>query len=105
MRVLTLKSLKGCMLPGGKTKAGTDYTGINMAGTTTETEAIYAKGWTLAIRGPFLAFLSPLNHAGKRMGFLRPLQDFDVGLELDDGESIESLQRWDSHPAQSKEKK
>jgi hypothetical protein len=104
VKLLTIRSLKGTDLPGVM-ENGAAVGGLKLNGMTTEAEAVYARGWTLSLRGPLLLFQSPAAKDGSRRVFIKPLADFDVGFRLEEGESIESFQRWDSHPTEQKGQK
>jgi len=101
MRLLTLRALKGCQFPPGPNDC---YKGLNLSGMTRTAEEIFASGWSLAIRGQSLIFIAPV-HDKKRAVYTKYYPDFDVAFEFGEDESIESLNRWDSHPAQEKVKK
>jgi hypothetical protein len=104
VKLLTIRSLKGTDLPGVM-ENGSAVGGLKLNGMTTEAESIYQRGWHLAIRGPILLFLSPVAKDGTRRVFTKPFAEFDLGFHLEPGESVESFQRWDSHPVQEKGQK
>ena len=101
MKLLTIKSHKGCMLPPGPNEC---YKGVNMTGLTKEADDLFALGWSVSIRGNSVSFISPKDPTGRRRAHASQFDAFDWTFELEEGESIESLNRWDSHPA-TKEKK
>jgi hypothetical protein len=101
---LTIRSLKGCDLPGVPVNGAT-VGGLKLNGMTTDAEAVYARGWTLALRGPLLLFISAPAKDGSRRVFVKPLNEFDLGFRFEEGEALDGFQRWDSHPAEAKKDK
>lgn len=102
MRLLTIRSLKGCDLPGVMVN-GAAVGGLKLNGMTTEAEHVYAKGWTLSIRGPLLLFVSaPDKTDGSRRVFIKPLSEFDLGFRFEEGETLDGFGKWDSHPVEQK---
>lgn len=104
MKLLTIRSLKGCDLPGVMVN-GAAVGGLKLNGMTTEAEAVYSRGWKLALRGPLLLFLSTPDKDGKRRVFIKPVVEFDLGFELEADETLDGFNRWDSHPAEQKGQK
>lgn len=97
MKLLTIRPLKGLDLPGN-VENGSAVNGLKLV-MTTEAEAVYARGWQLHLRGPLLMFESPPAKSGMRRLYVKQWADFDLGFELGPDETIENLNRWDSHPA------
>lgn len=79
--------------------------GLKLNAMTTEADAVYQRGWKLALRGPLLLFLSTPDKEGKRRVFIKPVVEFDLGFELEADEGLDSFNRWDSHPAEQKGQK
>lgn len=101
MKLLSIRSNKG----GDIMPAYDGTTGLKLNSMNYEASDLFGKGWRLALRGPHLLFSSPANADGKRLVYMRAVTDFGLSFEMDADEALESLQRWDSHPAQDKAKK
>lgn len=96
MKLVSFRANKGLHLPGINVN-GADQSGLRMNTLPKPAEEVFATGWQLHLRGPLLLLESPAVN-GKRRVYMRPVTDFDLGFELDEGEAFENFQRWDSHP-------
>ncbi len=96
MRLISFRALKGLDLHGALVN-GAAQGSLRLNTLTKTAEEFFASGWQLHLRGPLLLLESPARD-GKRRVFMRPVTDFDLGFELDEGEAVENFARWDSHP-------
>jgi hypothetical protein len=96
MKIRTLTPRKGGTIP---------HLPAMRSGLPVDVSSITGRGWRIYRRGPTVLFESPPNDKGERDVYERHVEDFDLNWQLDAGDDISNMTRWDSHPAEAKKDK